>query len=205
MAFTTCPDCGKLTSDKAGICLCCGYKLNSGGEYRARCKPPVPRKPLNWFLGCVLLLLVVYMYFVKEAAFIYTDSSSMMPAIRPGDRMFVSGWRGDEPERGQIIHFRFRENGKVYYIKRIVGIPGDAVEISNGRLYLDGKLQYEPYLYEERMDFNFEKRTVSEDHLFVLGDNRNNSFDSIDWGFLPQQDVLGKVLLIYWPRLKTLE
>ncbi len=205
MALTTCPDCGKRTSDRAGICIYCGYRLNARDEFRARRKPPIPRKPLNWFLGCVLVGLVLYMYFVKEAGFIYTDSGSMLPAVRPGDRMFVSGLRGEEPERWRIINFRFRENGIVYYIKRVIGLPGDDVEIRNGRLYLDGRLQYEPYLYEERMDYDFEKQTVPEGHLFVLGDNRNNSFDSADWGFLPLEDALGEVLLVYWPRFKILD
>lgn len=205
MALTTCPDCARRTSDRAGICVYCGYNLNPPDEFRTRRRPKVPRKPLNWVLGSILVGLVLYMYFVKEAGFVYTDSGSMLPAIRPGDRMFVSGLGGEVPERGQIINFRFRENGTVYYIKRVIALPGDDVEVSDGRLYLDGRLLYEPYLYEERMDYSFEEQTVPEDHLFVLGDNRNNSFDSADWGFLPLEDALAEVLLVYWPRFKLLE
>jgi signal peptidase I len=156
-------------------------------------------KTLKYFPGFILLGCAFYLFVARGMHFVYTDSESMSPTIRAGDRMVVFRPGGGLPERGSIVNFRFRSNGAECYIKRVIGLPGDVVEIKNRKLYLNGEPAEEPYLYEERIIYKYGPATVPRDHLFVLGDNRNNSFDSTSWGFLPSADVTGVVAMVYWP------
>ena len=156
-------------------------------------------KTLKYFTGFTLLGCVFYLFAVRGMQFVYTDSESMLPSIRSGDRMVVFKQGKALPERGSIVNFRFRSNGVEYHIKRVIGLPGDVVEIKNRKLYLNGEPAEEFYLYEERIVYKYGPATVPRNHLFVLGDNRNNSFDSTSWGFLPAEDVTGVVEMVYWP------
>lgn len=148
-------------------------------------------------LGCAF-----YLFVIRGLQFIYTDSGSMMPTLLPGNRMAVFRVGGELPGRGSIVHFRFFLNGVEYHVKRVVGLPGDLVEVKNRRLYINGEPRDEPYLYEERIVYSFGPAVVPDSHLFVLGDNRNNSFDSSNWGFLPAEYVMGEVVMVYWPYIK---
>lgn len=206
MPLFKCPACGRQTSDRVSNCIRCGNRTaffsesaGTGPGYSRR------RGALNWFLGICIILTVLYLYYRTDSGFVYTDSASMLPTIRPGDRMAVFGAE-DIPERGSVVNFRFQEMGRtVFYIKRVVGLPGETVEIREGRFFRNGRPVYEPYLYEPLMKRDFERTEVPEGHLFVLGDNRNNSLDSADWGFLPAENVLGRVVLVYWPRPRLVE
>ena len=156
-------------------------------------------KKLKLIPGFILLGCAFYLFVIRGLQFIYTDSQSMMPTIIPNDRMAAVRVRGELPGRGSIVNFRFFRNGIEYHIKRVIGLPGDTVEIKNRRLYLNGEPRDEPYLYEERIVYSFGPAVVPAGHIFVLGDNRNNSFDSSDWGFLPVENVIGGVVMVYWP------
>ncbi len=110
-----------------------------------------------------------------------------------------------QPKRGDVIVFIYPEDSKKDFIKRLVGLPGETVEIKNGTIYIDDQALLDPIFnqkyYYNRGDLCQEgqKITVPLDNYFVLGDNSASSKDSRYWGFVPSQNILGKAILIYWP------
>ncbi len=109
------------------------------------------------------------------------------------------------PARGDVIVFVYPEDAKKDFIKRLVGLPGEKVEIKGGSIYINDKLITDPVFnqvyYYNRGDFALEGKSimVPEDSYFVLGDNSASSKDSRFWGFVPKSNLLGKALIIYWP------
>ncbi len=111
-------------------------------------------------------------------------------------------------KRQSIIIFKFPLNEREYYVKRVIGLPGDIVEIRGKNVFVNGQQLDEPYtqyisdpLYESNPDFvrpNFGPITVPKNHYFVMGDNRDNSYDSREWGFVPKRNIFAAPLLIYW-------
>jgi signal peptidase I len=97
------------------------------------------------------------------------------------------------------VVFRFPGNPERDFIKRIVGEPGDTVEINNGTVYIDGNPLDEPYI-TSKPTYNYGPMEVPPKQYFVLGDNRNNSYDSHVWGFLPEENIIGQAWLSYWPK-----
>jgi signal peptidase I len=147
------------------------------------------------------LLLAVVLYFGINAlsARVRVDGFSMNPTLQDGEYVLVSkiSYFVGEPQRGDIIVFQFPGPSEQDLIKRIVGLPGDVVEVRAGQVYVNGQAVEEAYiaakpLYEGQWQ-------VPPDSLFVLGDNRNDSSDSHSWGMLPLDHVIGKAILIYWP------
>jgi signal peptidase I len=102
------------------------------------------------------------------------------------------------PQRGDVVVFRFPGNPERDFIKRIIGEPGDTVEIKNGTVYIDGAPLDEPYI-TSKPTYTYGPTQVPPKHYFVLGDNRNNSYDSHVWGFLPEENIIGQAWLSYWP------
>lgn len=165
---------------------------------------PRPERPnLLGILVDILetLLLSVVLFFLINAvsARIRIDGSSMEPNLHHGEFVIVSkvNYRIGEPERGDVVVFDFPRNITQEYIKRVIGLPGEEIRIEEGQIYVDGVALVEPYL---KMEPRYEGEwLVSEDELFVLGDNRNNSSDSHNWGMVPLENVVGEALLVYWP------
>lgn len=152
---------------------------------------------------CALALAVVLKSFIIDTRAI--PSSSMVPTIEEGDRVIL--WRlayifNSSPERGDIIVFNppAELNEKDDLIKRVIGLPGETVEIKNGLVYIDGDPLDEDYL-KEPPDYEFEPVTVPEDSYFMMGDNRNNSKDSHEWinPFIHEDEIKGKAIYRYWP------
>jgi signal peptidase I len=123
----------------------------------------------------------------------------MIPTLVSGEYVVVNrlSYRLGSPQQGDIIVFHFPRNPQEEYIKRVVGLPGDVIEVMNGSVYVNGQALEENYL-DVKMNYTG-KWEVSADQLFVLGDNRNNSSDSHDWGTVPMDYVIGKAVLVYWP------
>ncbi len=132
--------------------------------------------------------------------------SSMEPMLKDGDNLIVDkiSYRFEDPARFDIIVFPFRYAEKTYYIKRIIGLPGETIYIDeNGNIYIDGEILEESYGKEEIADPGraFEPITLGEDEYFVMGDNRNNSSDSRDpaVGNIHRDDFIGKAWMRIWP------
>ena len=155
------------------------------------------KKIIKYVFPLAFFIAAFFFFGVKKGGFFYTDSGSMEPTIRPGDRMVLI--KTEILKRSDIVIFKDPENTETYLVKRVIGLPGDTVEITGGQLYLNGKPMDEPYLKERFIVYKYGLVRVPPDNLFVLGDNRNNSDDSTVWGFLPANDLRGKVIFRYWP------
>lgn len=139
--------------------------------------------------------------YVIEARKIPTGS--MLPTIQLDDRVIVDKFffkRFDHFSVGDIVVFHAPPSAHTTddYIKRIVGLPGDTIEIRNRITYINGQPLYEPYLLEKPNN-DFDPVIIPEDSVFVMGDNRNNSADSREWGPLPIENITGRTLFRYWP------
>jgi signal peptidase I len=147
------------------------------------------------------LLLSVALFFLINAisARIKIDGSSMEPNLHNRELVIVSkiNYRLGEPERGDVVVFDFPQNITEEYIKRIIGLPGDEIKIEHGEVFVNGVNISEPYVMAKT--YYEGEWIVPESALFVLGDNRNNSSDSHNWGMVPIENVIGEALFIYWP------
>ncbi len=104
----------------------------------------------------------------------------------------------DPPTRGEIIVFRYPEDPSKDFVKRVVGLPGETVEVRSGTVYINGVALSEPYL--QRSDKSSARLlNLEEKEYYVIGDNRRNSNDSRAWGIVPEANIVGKVWLVYWP------
>lgn len=170
-------------------------------------------------IGIAILLALFIRTFVVQAFKI--PSGSMLPTLMIGDHLlvnkFIYGIRVPfsgkvlvplkDPQSGDIIVFKFPKDRSIDYIKRVVGVPGDEIEIKNKKLYLNGEPTSDPYAHYTTTQIlpgsvspkdNLGPITVPEGKYFVMGDNRDNSSDSRFWGFVENNDVLGKAMIIYW-------
>jgi signal peptidase I len=150
-------------------------------------------------LQTVVVAALLFFAVNLVTARIRVEGSSMEPTLHDGELVVVYrlAYRWQTPERGDIVVFRFPLDPDRRFIKRIVGLPGDAIAVHDGRVWVNGEALVEPYIAAPpRYDGEWQ---VQDDELFVLGDNRNNSSDSQNWGPLPLRDVIGKAVLVYWP------
>jgi signal peptidase I len=202
-------------------------------------------------IGVAVAIALLLRAFVVEAFQI--PSTSMVPTLEVGDHIFVAKFsygigipftdkkilEYHEPERGDVIVFKFPKDHSIDYIKRVVGVPGDVVELRHDELFVNGKpvprTFLGPYKYRETKEgqpgpgeekdcdlweetlggvrhreieipgqmHNAGPYTVPARHVFVMGDNRDNSSDSRVWGFVPDQLIKGKALIIWWSRANT--
>lgn len=154
------------------------------------------REWIEVFIFAVVLALTVQTFVVKPFKI---PSGSMENTLQVGDMIFVNRfiYWFTEPKRGDIVVFKYPENPKQDFIKRIIGLPGETIEIKDQQVYINGKPISEPYIKEPTFT-DFGPITVPNDSYFVLGDNRNNSRDSRYWGFLNKEMIKGKAFLIYW-------
>lgn len=130
------------------------------------------------------------------------EGPSMLPTLHSGERVVVERvtYLFREPHRGEVIVFRYPLNPREYFVKRVVGLPGDRVAIKDGYLWVNGQRVEEDYINARALR-NFPEVEVPEGHYFVMGDNRNNSEDSRDprVGFIPRELVVGRAIWRYWP------
>lgn len=126
------------------------------------------------------------------------DGSSMNPTMANGQYLLINNFSYylNEPDHGDIVVFQ-HPNSDLNLIKRVIGVPGDLVEVQNRQVMVNGILLNEPYIQAEPTYSG--SWTVPEDEFFVLGDNRNSSSDSHSWGFLPKDNIIGKAMVVYWP------
>ncbi|HEY9623625.1 MAG TPA: signal peptidase I [Crinalium sp.] len=154
-------------------------------------------------LGLSLLLAFGIRTFVAEAR--YIPSGSMEPTLQINDHLIIDKISYDfsSPKRGDIVVFNptetlQQENFHDAFIKRMIGLPGETVQVKNGKVYIDGSAIKENYI-AARPDYNWGPVVVPSNSYLVLGDNRNNSYDSHYWGFVPRQDIVGRAVFRFFP------
>ncbi len=148
----------------------------------------------------VLLTLVIF-FMIRFAIENYRiEGYSMEPNFHDGQFLLVNklSYLLGEPQRGDVVIFRYPQNPKKNFIKRVIGLPGEKVEIRAGKVYINDMRIPEPYPYNFA-DYDWGPEVVGPDEFFVLGDNRPESSDSHSWGLLPRKDLIGKAWLSYWP------
>lgn len=163
------------------------------------------QEKVNWgrfaldIIETLVLAVVLFIGINAVSARVRVDGFSMRPTLENGEFVLVNktSYRFSEMERGDIIVFHFPLNPEEELIKRVIGLPGDRVMVENSQVYVNGQILNEPYIAQAPIYTG--EWTVLDGQLFVLGDNRNNSNDSKDWGLLPAENVVGKAILIYWP------
>jgi signal peptidase I len=150
---------------------------------------------LQTLLIAGLLFLVVNVITAR----IRVEGNSMFPSLNDGQFVVVNrlAYVLGEPERGDVIVFHPPHDPPRRFIKRVIGTAGDVVQVQGGDLYVNGILLDEPYVAAAPR-YSGEWK-VGADQVFVLGDNRNNSNDSQNWGALPLDQVIGRAVLVYWP------
>ena len=131
----------------------------------------------------------------------YVRGASMEPNFEDGEYLIINeiDYRLEEPQRGDVIVFRYPLDPSEYFIKRIVGLPGDVIEIDRGQITINGKKMEEPYLDLYLETYGKVHISLGPDEFYVLGDNRSASSDSRRWGVLPRRNIIGKVWLRGWP------
>lgn len=182
----------------------CGLIIAGVDEPVPQVAPAEPRRSAVWtalaeILQTVLIASLLFLAVNLVTARIRVEGSSMEPSMHDGEMVVVSrlAYRWSEPSRGDIVVFYFPLDPSRRFIKRVIGLPGDSIEARDGLIYVNGVALNEPYLAAApRYTGSWQ---VQADTLFVLGDNRNNSDDSQNWGPLPMNEVIGKAVLVYWP------
>jgi signal peptidase I len=142
-------------------------------------------------------MIVVFLYQPVKV-----EGTSMLPELRDQERIFVNKfvYRIEEINRRDIVVFWYPLDRSKSYIKRIIGMPGDTIEIREGRVYVNNKLLKESYIDPKYFDTrSYPPVEVEPGHYYVLGDHRNQSNDSRMWGTVPEGYIYGKAVFRYWP------
>ena len=176
------------------------------GQYRADQDRSIFKEILGWLVYIAILLAAVYVLITYVGQRTEVSGHSMEPTLQHGDNLIVDkiSYRFREPERYEIIVFPYQYKENTYYIKRIIGLPGETVEIIDGEVYINGELLADEHYGKEVMldpGIAAESITLGDDEYFVLGDNRNHSSDSRDpsVGVLHRKDLIGRAWVRIWP------
>ncbi|MDK2822149.1 MAG: signal peptidase [Clostridia bacterium] len=146
----------------------------------------------------IILALIIRTFLFQ---FFWIPSRSMEPTLLINDRIIVTrfSYWFNEPQRGDVVVFKYPLDPKKDYVKRLIGLPGEKIQIINSKLYINDILVEESYLPEGLKFGDFGPIQVPEGNYFMMGDNRNNSSDSRVWGFVEEDLLIGKAQFIYWP------
>ena len=148
------------------------------------------------------VLVGVFSFFVLHASIqsCLVVGPSMEPTVESSQRLLINKveYVIHAPQRGDIIVFQPPDKAQPDYIKRVIGLPGDTVEVRSGHVYVNGKILDEPYI-KAAPNYTFAVQKLAEDSYFVLGDNRNNSNDSHNGWTIPRESIVGKAWLRIWP------
>ena len=156
------------------------------------------------FRDLVFALMIMALVLVFVVQPVKVEGTSMLPRLHDGERIFVNKliyYGLPEIERGDIVVFWFPNDPTKSYIKRVIGLPGETVQMRAGRIFINGRELKEPYL-DTALNVATDDRPptyVRPHYFFVMGDNRDNSSDSRSWGLVPAKYIYGKALFRYWP------
>ncbi|RMG47152.1 MAG: signal peptidase I [Acidobacteria bacterium] len=151
-------------------------------------------------LFSIVVAILVIVFVVQP---VRVEGTSMLPHLHNGERIFINKfiYRFDRIERGDIVVFWYPNDPDKSFIKRVIGLPGETVAIRNGVVYINGQPLDEPYLdprYHRRHE-NMPSTFIRNHYYFVMGDNRDASNDSRQWGPVPEKYIYGKAIFRYWP------
>lgn len=172
----------------------------------------VTPRPLSRFWPAARALMRDLLFSVMVAIFIVTfivqpvkvDGTSMLPQLHDGERLFVNRmifYGIPKIRRGDIVAFWFPDDPSKSFIKRVIGLPGETVQVRDSHIYIDGRELMESYI-DPKLNILEDTQPpiyVKDHYYFVMGDNRDNSFDSRSWGLVPEKYIYGKAMLRYWP------
>jgi signal peptidase I len=153
-------------------------------------------------VGITILVAVGVFFLLQVTIQSYTVvMSSMEPNLKQGECIMVNKvtYHSSGPQRGQVIVFNPPFDSEYPFIKRVIGLPGETVEIKDGNVFINGTAMDEDEYIEDRPNYTMSAITVPENEYFVLGDNRNNSNDSHTGWTVPRDNIIGKAWFIYWP------
>lgn len=172
------------------------------------CTPAAVAMPglITWIRDLAISLAVSAFVIVFLYQPVKVEGGSMMPSLTNRERIFVNKfvYRLEPVERGDIVVFRYPRDPSLSFIKRVIGVPGDRIRIDDGQVYVNGKALEEDYLspgFVDR-DQSFAETVIAPHQYFVMGDHRNMSDDSRDFGALDQSYIYGKAAFVYWPLQK---
>lgn len=166
-------------------------------------------KEVSSDIGVIVLAfaigIVMNRYVIANAQ---VPTGSMETTVMAGDRIIINrlSYKFGEPQRGDIVTFIYPDDGETLYLKRIMGLPGETIEGKAGVIYIDGEPLKEDFT-KEVSEEDFGPYTVPEGAYFMMGDNRNNSWDSRYWEhkFVKEEDIIGKALFSYFPHQHMLK
>ncbi|MDO4281531.1 MAG: signal peptidase I [Peptococcaceae bacterium] len=160
----------------------------------------------DYILPVVIALAIVIVLRMFVLGMYYVPSGSMIPTLQINDKVVVTklSYKMHEPERGDVVVFKYPPNEEQGlpekdYVKRLIGLPGEKLEIKNNTVYINDMPVEEPYVNSNTNMPDYGPITIPEGEYFMMGDNRNDSSDSRVWGFVPEEYLIGKAQLIYWP------
>ena len=170
---------------------------------------PAWKEVLSWILTfaiAIVAALLIKNYVIINAS---VPTGSMENTIMTGDRLIGNrlAYLKSDPQRGDIIIFKYPDNEDEIYVKRVIGLPGDVIDIVDDVVYLNGEEFDEPYLAEEMNQGETYHFEVPEDHYFMMGDNRNYSLDARYWHnpYISEDKMIAKVLFEYFPTPKLIK
>ncbi len=174
------------------------------------CTPDKPHQPVtrvfldlrSWFRDVLLAFATAIFIVIFVIQPVKVEGTSMQPRLVDQERIFVNRfiYRFSDIHRGDVVVFWYPKDRSKSFIKRVLAVPGDDIEIRYGSVYVNGQKVDEPYLKPEYRDHeSYPKVIVRPDQYFVLGDHRNSSNDSRNWGFVPRELIYGKAVFSYWP------
>lgn len=180
-------------------------KVTEGRKTDMEKEKGILRELLEWIVFLLIIIGATYLIITYVGQRTKVSGQSMETTLHDGDNLIVDkiSYRFREPERFEIIVFPYQHKENTYYIKRIIGLPGETVQVTEGCVYIDGERLDEHYGNElmENAGLAEEPITLGEDEYFVLGDNRNHSSDSREpsVGILHREDLLGRAWIRIWP------
>lgn len=169
--------------------------------------PPSTKRRSSWLrelLETAVLTIAIFLVVRVALQNFKVEGMSMEPNLHNDEYILVNkvDYMISSPQRGDVIVFRAVPAGQPDrdFIKRVIGLPGETVSVHNSAVYINGHRLIESYIHQP-IDYTFPTKTVPKGDYFVLGDNRNNSFDSSKWPntWLPKGDIIGKAWISYWP------
>jgi signal peptidase I len=161
---------------------------------------PAWRALMRELIETVVLTLIIFLLIRTFVQNFRVEGMSMEPSFHDGQFLLINkfAYRIGEPERGDVVVFHYPRDPSRDFIKRVIGLPGEVVEIQEGQIYVDGEVL--PELTDvQPATYNTRATMLDANEVYVLGDNRPNSSDSHSWGPLPMDLIVGEVVLSYWP------